>query len=35
MKWGATAFLVPVACFAYLLLLSFRGGKPAAAPAKA
>jgi fucose permease len=35
LKWGATAFVVPVACFAYLLLLSFKGGKPAAAPAKA
>ncbi len=32
LKWGAFAFIVPAACFAYLLLLSLRGGKkPAAA----
>ena len=34
----ATAFVVPVACFAYLLLLSLRGGRkltPAPAPVTA
>jgi len=29
------AFIVPAICFGYLLLLSLKGGKPAAAPAKA
>ena len=29
------SFIVPAICFAYLLLLSLKGGKPAAAPAKA
>lgn len=29
--WKAMAFAVPAACFAYLLLISFRGGKKAAA----
>jgi fucose permease len=34
LKWGATSFLVPVGCFAYLLLLSLKGGKkPASAKA--
>jgi MFS transporter, FHS family, L-fucose permease len=33
MDFGAKAFLVPAACFAYLLALSLKGGrKPAAAP---
>jgi fucose permease len=33
LKWGAVSFVIPAACFAYLLLLSLRGGrKPAAAP---
>jgi FHS family L-fucose permease-like MFS transporter len=33
-KWEAMAFVVPAACFAYLLLLSLKGGKkPAAAKA--
>ncbi len=27
MNWGKTAFVVPVACFVYLLLLSLRGGR--------
>jgi fucose permease len=27
LKWGATSFLVPVGCFAYLFLLSLKGGK--------
>ncbi len=32
LKWGAMAFLVPAGCFAYLFLLSLKGGrKPAAA----
>jgi len=36
MKWGAVAFIVPAACFAYLLLLSLKGGKkPALAAAAA
>jgi fucose permease len=31
MKWGALSFAVPTACFAYLFLLSLKGGrKPAA-----
>lgn len=30
MNFGAKAFVVPAACFAYLLLLSLRGGKKAA-----
>ncbi|QEH33971.1 L-fucose-proton symporter [Aquisphaera giovannonii] len=29
---GAMAYVVPAACFAYLLALSLRGGKPAPAP---
>jgi FHS family L-fucose permease-like MFS transporter len=29
LNWGAMAFIVPTACFAYLLLLSLRGGKKA------
>jgi FHS family L-fucose permease-like MFS transporter len=29
------AFIVPTVCFAYLLLLSLKGGKAAPAPAKA
>jgi MFS transporter, FHS family, L-fucose permease len=33
MKWGAMAFVVPAGCFAYLVLLSLRGGKNPAAPA--
>ena len=32
---GAIAFAVPAACFAYLLLLSLKGGKKPAAPAPA
>jgi fucose permease len=35
LKWGTMAFLVPTACFVYLLLLSLKGGKKAAAPAPA
>jgi len=36
MKMGAMSFIVPAACFAYLLAISMRGGhKPAAAPAVA
>jgi MFS transporter, FHS family, L-fucose permease len=32
LKWGAVSFVIPAACFAYLLLLSLRGGrKPAVA----
>ena len=31
MKWGARSFAVPAACFAYLLLLSLKGGKKPAA----
>jgi hypothetical protein len=31
----ATAFIIPVVCFAYLLLLSMKGGKSKTAPAKA
>jgi len=31
MKLGALAFVVPAACFAYLLLISLKGGKKAAA----
>jgi fucose permease len=31
MDLGALAYIVPAACFAYLLLLSLRGGKPATA----
>lgn len=31
----SVSFIVPAICFAYLLLLSFKGGKPAAAPARA
>jgi fucose permease len=32
---GSLAFIVPAACFAYLLLLSLKGGKqPATAPTK-
>ena len=30
LEWGATAFVIPTACFAYLFLLSLKGGrKPA------
>jgi fucose permease len=32
LKWGALAFVVPAACFAYLFLLSLKGGKKPAAP---
>jgi fucose permease len=35
LKMGAMAFVVPVACFAYLFLLSLKGGRKPAAPAKA
>ena len=28
LKLGAMAFVVPAACFAYLLVLSLRGGRP-------
>jgi fucose permease len=35
LKWGTMAFLVPTACFVYLLLLSLKGGKKAAVPAPA
>ncbi len=31
MKWGAMSFAVPAACFAYLFLLSLKGGKKPAA----
>jgi fucose permease len=31
MKLGALAFVVPAACFAYLLLISLKGGKKATA----
>ena len=27
MRFGALAFMVPTACFAYLLLLSLKGGR--------
>jgi len=27
MDWKATAFIVPLACFMYLLLLSLKGGR--------
>ena len=30
MKFGAMAFIIPVVCFAYLLLISLKGGKKAA-----
>jgi fucose permease len=30
MKWGAMAFVVPAGCFAYLLLISLKGGKKTA-----
>ena len=32
LKWGAMAFIVPAACFAYLFLLSLKGGKKPTAP---
>jgi MFS transporter, FHS family, L-fucose permease len=35
LKWGALAFVVPAACFAYLFVLSLKGGKKPAAPASA
>jgi FHS family L-fucose permease-like MFS transporter len=35
LKWGALAFLVPVGCFAYLFLLSLKGGRKPGEPAKA
>jgi len=35
LKWGALAFLVPVGCFAYLFLLSLKGGLKPGTPAKA
>jgi fucose permease len=36
LKWGAMAFVVPAACFAYLFLLSLKGGrKPAPTPPSA
>jgi fucose permease len=35
MKWKALAFVVPAACFAYLFLLSLKGGRKPAAPANA
>ncbi|MGO8927512.1 MAG: MFS transporter [Limisphaerales bacterium] len=31
-KWGALAFVVPAGCFAYLFLLSLKGGRKPAAP---
>ncbi|HXR06855.1 MAG TPA: MFS transporter [Candidatus Acidoferrum sp.] len=31
-KWGTAAFVVPAACFAYLLLLSLKGSKKPAPP---
>jgi hypothetical protein len=34
-NWVTLAFVVPAACFAYLLLLSLKGGKKPAAPAPA
>ena len=30
-NWGALAFVVPAACFAYLFLLSLKGGRQAGA----
>jgi fucose permease len=33
LNWGAMAFLVPVGCFIYLLVLSLKGGKKAVVPA--
>jgi hypothetical protein len=35
LKMGALAFIVPAVCFAYLLLLSLKGGGKAGATAKA
>jgi fucose permease len=35
LKWGAIAFVVPAACFAYLFLLSLKGGRKPAAPVPA
>ena len=35
LKWGALAFLVPAGCFAYLFVLSLKGGRKSGAPAKA
>lgn len=35
MGWKSFSFIVPVGCFVYLLLLSLKGGKATAAPAKA
>jgi fucose permease len=32
LKMGAFAFIVPTVCFAYLLLLSLKGGGKAAKP---
>jgi len=34
-KWGALAFIVPAGCFAYLFLLSLKGGRKPGTPAKA
>jgi fucose permease len=33
LKFGATSFIVPTACFAYLLVLSLTSGRKTAAPA--
>lgn len=33
LNWGALAFIVPAACFAYLFLLSLKGGRKPVAPA--
>src|ERR1035437_5421717 len=35
LKWGAIAFVVPAACFAYLFLLSLKGGRKPTASATA
>jgi fucose permease len=35
LKWGALAFIVPAGCFAYLFLLSLKGGRKPAVPANA
>jgi fucose permease len=35
LKWGALAFVVPAGCFAYLFLLSLKGGRKPGTPAKA
>ena len=33
LNFGARSFIVPTACFAYLFLLSLKGGKKPGAPA--